>query len=65
MRELPLSLLSSTGVCVLFQVIQEIQDNGIQIYTGEIDEEEDSADIKELRVREGGHCGRAQCLVEI
>ena len=52
-------------MCVLFQVIQEIQDNGIQIYTGEIDEEEDSADIKELRVREGGHCGRAQCLVEI
>lgn len=31
------------------RVIQEIQDNGIQIYTGEIDEEEDSADIKELR----------------
>ena len=37
---------------MLSQIIQEIQDNGIQIYTGEIDEEEDSADIKELRVRQ-------------
>ena len=38
---LPLSLL---------QILQEISDNGIRIYNGEIDEEDDSPEIKELRV---------------
>lgn len=33
------------------QVLQEILDNGIKIYNGEIDEEEDSPEVKELRVR--------------
>ena len=32
------------------QVMQEIMDNNIRIYSGEIDEEEDSPEIKELRV---------------
>ena len=32
------------------QIMQEIRDNGIQIYTGEIDEEDDSKEIRELRV---------------
>jgi len=31
--------------------MQEIHDNGIQIYNGEIDEEDDSKEIKELRVQ--------------
>jgi len=31
------------------QIMQEIRDNGIQIYTGEIDEEDDSKEIRELR----------------
>lgn len=31
------------------KLMQEIMDNGIQIYNGEIDEEEDSAEIRELR----------------
>ena len=30
--------------------MQEIMDNNIRIYSGEIDEEEDSPEIKELRV---------------
>ena len=41
---LPLSLHPS-------QIMQEIHDNGIQIYNGEIDEEDDSKEIKELRVQ--------------
>ena len=31
--------------------MQEIMDNDIHIYSGEIDEEEDSPEVKELRVR--------------
>ena len=34
----------------LFQILQEIQDNSIRIYTGEIDEDDDSPEVKELRV---------------
>ena len=34
----------------LLQILQEISDNGIRIYNGEIDEEDDSPEIKELRV---------------
>ena len=32
------------------QILQEISDNGIKIYNGEIDEEDDSPEIRELRV---------------
>ena len=32
------------------QVMQEIQSNGIRIYSGEIDEDEDNAEIRDLRV---------------
>lgn len=31
--------------------MQEVHDNGIQIYNGEIDEEDDSKEIKELKVQ--------------
>ena len=34
------------------QILSEIMENGIHIYTGQIDEEEDSDEIKELRVRD-------------
>lgn len=30
--------------------MNEIRENGIRIYTGEIDEEDDSSDIRDLRV---------------
>lgn len=32
--------------------MNEIMDNGIRIYTGEIDEEDDSTEIRDLRVSE-------------
>lgn len=48
-------LVSVTNV----QVMQEIMDNNIRIYSGEIDEEEDSPEIKELRVM---GCGRTKAL---
>lgn len=32
--------------------MNEIQENGIRIYTGEIDEEDDSSEIRDLRVSE-------------
>lgn len=35
--------------------MQEIMDNDIHIYSGEIDEEEDSPEVKELRVRATSH----------
>lgn len=34
------------------QILSEIMENGIHIYTGQIDEEEDSDEIKELRVKD-------------
>ena len=34
------------------QILSEIMENGIHIYTGQIDEEEDSDEVKELRVRD-------------
>ena len=35
---------------VSFQIMNEIMENGIHIYTGEIDEEDDSSEIRDLRV---------------
>ena len=35
---------------LIFQVMSEIMENGIHIYTGEIDEEDDSSEIRDLRV---------------
>ena len=32
--------------------MQEIQENGIRIYSGEVDDEDETAESKELRVRE-------------
>ena len=37
------------------QIMQEIMDNDIHIYSGEIDEEEDSPEVKELRVSCSSH----------
>ena len=39
-----------TKLCSCTQILSEIMENGIHIYTGQIDEEEDSDEIKELRV---------------
>ena len=33
------------------QIMQEIMDNDIHIYNGEIDEDEELPEVKELRVR--------------
>lgn len=35
---------------LIFQVMSEIMENGIHIYTGEIDEEDDSSEIRDLKV---------------
>lgn len=35
---------------LIFQVMNEILENGIHIYTGEIDEEDDSSEIRDLKV---------------
>ena len=34
----------------LLQVMNEVTENGIHVYTGEIDEEDDSSDIRNIRV---------------
>ncbi len=33
-----------------WQIMNEIKENGIRIYTGEIDEEDDSSEIRDLKV---------------
>lgn len=39
--------------------MQEIQNNGIRIYSGEIDEDDDNPEIKEMRV------SKSVCLFKI
>ncbi len=37
-------------ISVYLQVMNEVMENGIHIYTGEIDEEDDSTEIRDLKV---------------
>ena len=43
-------------VCVCLQVMNEITENGVHVYSGEIDEEDDSNDIRDIRVSGCGCC---------
>ena len=45
------------------QVMQEIMDNNIRIYSGEIDEDDDTPEIKELRVMGVAYCMGVVCYV--
>ena len=37
--------------------MNEIMENGVHVYTGEIDEEDDSSEIREIRVSQMQGCG--------
>lgn len=43
-------LASLPALCAHWQIMSEIMEHGIHIYTGEIDEEDDSSEIRDLRV---------------
>ena len=50
---LDMSVCQKQNLIVMYtQILSEIMENGIHIYTGQIDEEEDSDEVKELRVRD-------------